>query len=153
MRAESTDLTEETRDYDRDSVGSYLRSIGDLPVLGSEETAELCEAMNGHAQRFREGIYGSPDLAAAIVDDWRNRLATGRVTARMSRHHRDGTGTDYSETVDRCLERAEQAPWRDRVGALAKRGVPDPFGRAGHERHAGDQGGDPRRVIELHRTA
>jgi RNA polymerase primary sigma factor len=65
--------------------------------------------MNACAARFREGVYGAPDLAAAVVDDWRSRLATGRVSARMSRKHRDGTGTDYSEHIDACLARAEAA--------------------------------------------
>ena len=85
MGAASTDLAAELRDDELDGVGCYLRSIGELPVLTSDEIVELCEEMNACAARFREGVYGAPDLAAAVVDDWRSRLATGRVSARMSR--------------------------------------------------------------------
>jgi RNA polymerase sigma factor (sigma-70 family) len=101
----------ETGSFDgsEDTLGSYLRSIGDLVVLTSDEVAHLCQVMDLHAGSFRSHVYGSPDLAAAIVDDWRDRLATGRVSARMSRHHRDGSGRDHGIQVDACLERAEAA--------------------------------------------
>lgn len=92
-----------------DDVGRYLDSIGALPVLEPEEVSVLCETMNEHSARFLDLVYRTPDLAAALIDDWNARLQSGRVTARMSRHHRDGKGIDYSKTVDRCMERAQAA--------------------------------------------
>ena len=102
-------IEERTASGAADDIGAYFQGIGSLPVLESNELFALCDEMNEHSQHFRDTVYGAPDLAAAIVDDWRRRLANGLVTARMSRRHRDGTGTDYATQIDSALGCAEQA--------------------------------------------
>jgi len=86
-----------------DPVDQYLRSLGAPPVLSKEETTVLAKALERARYELLAEMYAIPGTALKIVERWTQRKRRGHVTAALSAHYRDGSGTDYSPGIDRVL--------------------------------------------------
>jgi RNA polymerase sigma factor (sigma-70 family) len=83
---------------------SYMRSIQQVPVLGREEIAYLCKQMAEDRHAFESAVLSLPGVAPFLVEHWRSNRAARRVSAALSRRHRDG-GPDPGPHIDACFER------------------------------------------------
>jgi RNA polymerase sigma factor (sigma-70 family) len=88
-----------------DALSHYLRAITDIPVLGREETYALAETMEHERAEFLDAVFAIPATAPAVLERWRERQQSGRVTGILSAHHRDGGKEDWSRKIDASLGR------------------------------------------------
>jgi len=93
----------------QDPLESYLREIRDTPVLSTAEQNRLCEQMETAEQALREAMAAIPETTRQVVALWQSRRAAGLVTGALSRHHRDGSGRNWSRIIDERLTGAEAA--------------------------------------------
>ena len=80
-----------------------MTRIQDIPLLSREEVNELARKMAGQQLRFERALFEVPGLSVLVIGIWKKRCSAGLVTAALSRHYRDGSGTDWSEKIDRHL--------------------------------------------------
>ena len=90
-----------------DALAHYLRNIGDIPVLSRDETYALAETMERERETFLAATFAIPATAPAVLERWRERKRSGRVTGVLSARHRDGD-SDWSRRIDAALGRLER---------------------------------------------
>jgi RNA polymerase sigma factor (sigma-70 family) len=100
----------------RDARQSYMRQIQAIPLLDREQTRTLARAMRSEQRSFERGLLAVPGTAALLVEHWEQRRREGRVTAALSRHYRDGSGSDWGRSIDARFHRI--------TALLAQRPVP-----------------------------
>ena len=88
-----------------DALSHYLRAITDIPVLARDETYTLAQTMERERAEFLDAVFAIPATAPAVLERWRERQQTGRVTGILSAHHRDGGKEDWSRKIDASLGR------------------------------------------------
>ena len=93
----------------------YMNQIQDVPVLGREAVAELCDRMRTQQARFEQALFAIPGTARMIVERWESRRQRGLVTAVLCRHARDGSGRDWGEHIDKLLAKARRQLARNPV--------------------------------------
>jgi len=86
-----------------DALGSYLRSIRHIPVLGPDEINALAETMEQQETAFRRALYDVPGTALEVLARWRHRCEAGLVTGVLAARFRDGGDRDWSQHIDRVL--------------------------------------------------
>ncbi len=91
----------------QDARQAYMSSIERVPVLDREEVRALAGEIELERDTFESALMPIPGAAVLLVERWRERRRTGRVTAALSRHHRDGSGRDLSVAIDARLRRLE----------------------------------------------
>jgi len=84
----------------RDARQSYMRQIQAIPLLDREEMLDLARAMRREQDAFEYALLAVPGTARLLVEHWERRRSEGRVTAALSRHYRDGSGSDWSRPID-----------------------------------------------------
>jgi RNA polymerase sigma factor (sigma-70 family) len=83
----------------------YLRRIQKVPLLDRQEARDLAYAMRREQRAFERALHALPGTSLLLLDRWEERRRRGRVSAPMSRHYRDGSGRDWSGTIDAHFER------------------------------------------------
>jgi RNA polymerase sigma factor (sigma-70 family) len=91
-----------------DTLHQYIRSIAAIPVLSREQTYELARAMEAEELAFRGAMVAISATARELVERWHERRRSGRVTAALSAHFRDGSGRDYGRKIDASLGKVEK---------------------------------------------
>ena len=86
-----------------DALDAYIRSIGATPILTREQTFELAKRMEAHNEAFRKAIHSIPGTACEVLKRWESRKRSGHVTAALAEGYRDGSGRDWSRSIDRAL--------------------------------------------------
>lgn len=86
-----------------------MTRIQDIPLLGREEVNTLARKMADQQLRFERALFEVRGLSLLVIEIWKQRCSAGLVTAALSRHYRDGSGTDWSEEIDRHLGAVSQA--------------------------------------------
>lgn len=89
---------------DRETIDHFLADIRDTPVLRRDEQFALGQEMVEAEQDLRRALGGLPETARQILAIWYERRAAGLVSGALSRHHRDGSGTNWSERIDEALQ-------------------------------------------------
>jgi len=89
----------------RVSLKRYLREIAHIPTLTREQEGELAAAYLAHAADWRRALVSVPLAARLVHAMWARIKEEGRISATLSDSHRDGSGTDYSQQIDRALGR------------------------------------------------
>jgi RNA polymerase primary sigma factor len=79
--------------------------------------------MRGEQRAFECALHAVPGTALLLLERWGERRCAGRVSAPMSRHYRDGSGRDWSGSIDAHFQRLAamvgRSPFpRKRVAAL-----------------------------------
>jgi len=92
----------------RSNLDGYLARVGPIPTLSREEEAVLSARVQDATAAFREAVLDMPYTASALVGRWRRIRSEERVTGTLHERHRDGSGTDWSEEVDRCLSAVDR---------------------------------------------
>ncbi|HKJ25323.1 MAG TPA: sigma-70 family RNA polymerase sigma factor [Myxococcota bacterium] len=92
----------------RSNLDDYLARVGPIPTLSREQEAEISERVQTTTLAFREAVLTVPYTASALVGRWRRIRDEERVTGTLHERHRDGSGTDWSLEVDRCLSAVER---------------------------------------------
>jgi RNA polymerase primary sigma factor len=92
----------------RSNLDGYLARVGPIPTLTREQEAELSARVQDTTAAFREAVLALPYTASALVGRWRRIRDEERVTGTLHERHRDGSGTDWSEEVDRCLSTVDR---------------------------------------------
>jgi RNA polymerase primary sigma factor len=92
----------------RSSLDDYLARVGPIRTLSREEEAEVSECVQATTRAFREAVLAIPYTASALVGRWRRIREEERVTGTLHERHRDGSGTDWSEEVDRRLSAVDR---------------------------------------------
>jgi len=77
-----------------------MTRIQDIPLLSREEVNDLACKMAEQQLRFERALFEVPGFSLLLVEMWENRRREGLVTAALSRHYRDGSGTDWSSEID-----------------------------------------------------
>jgi len=93
------------------ALRTYLRSIGETPLLSWDEQVALLDQMAEGERSFREHLHRVPACAHVVLAHWNDRRQAGLVSAALSEHFRDGTGKDWGAHIDRsmsALQRAEK---------------------------------------------
>jgi len=104
-----------------DARHAYMASIERVPVLDREEVRALSAEIEAERRTFENALTPIPGAALLLLERWRERRSKGRVTAALSRHHRDGSGRDLCAAIDACFERLESliadgsSPQRDAI--------------------------------------
>jgi len=106
----------------RSNLDDYLARVGPIPTLSREQEAELSERVQTTTLAFREAVLAMPYTASALVGRWRRIREEERVTGTLHERHRDGSGTDWSKEVDRCLAAVDRL--------LSRKRPPTEVGRA-----------------------
>jgi len=78
-----------------------MTRIQDIRLLGREEVNDLACKMADQQERFERALFEVPGFSLLLVEMWKHRRREGLVTAALSRHYRDGSGTDWSKEIDR----------------------------------------------------
>ena len=91
----------------QDARQAYMSSIERVPVLDREEVRALAGEIGLERHTFESALMPIPGAAVLLVERWRERRRKGRVTAALSRHHRDGSGRDLSVAIDARLRHLE----------------------------------------------
>jgi RNA polymerase sigma factor (sigma-70 family) len=88
-----------------DARHAYMRRVQDVRLLSKAEVAELSKEIDVERTAFADALAPIPGTARILLDRWQDRRDTGRVTAALSRHYRDGSGRDISKQIDGVFER------------------------------------------------
>jgi RNA polymerase sigma factor (sigma-70 family) len=91
------------------ALQDYLNEVADLPVLDGEAQVRLLERMEAAESDLREALAGIPMTARLLLAQWSDKRARGRVTASLSKWHRDGGHTNVDEMIDRAFAKIESA--------------------------------------------
>jgi RNA polymerase sigma factor (sigma-70 family) len=91
-----------------DARSAYLQSIQDVPVLSRERVYALTREMRSNEAEFERQVLSVSGVAPVLLERWRERRETGRVTAALSRHYRDGTNRDLSAEIDVHFKQLER---------------------------------------------
>lgn len=105
-----------------DALHAFLQSVRHDEPLPHDELVALARTRSAEEQALRGALYLVPDLADALLADWSERKASGRVTGVMAED--DGKGFEArTRRVDRSLravnqlrEEARKLRSRERVG-------------------------------------
>jgi len=115
--------------HERDALASYFSDLQDIRTLTREEEVLLAKEMRACAAEFRGILLSIPWSARETVRAWRELLASGRVTGKLSEAFpgNPGEGPKISSRVDSTLTRLERLlARRDRTvgtGAAARAAV------------------------------
>ena len=90
------------------TLDDYLARIGPIPTLTREQEVVLANRVQAGTEAFREAVLDMPYTASALVGRWRRIRDEERVTGTLHEQHRDGSGRDWSATVNRALGRADR---------------------------------------------
>lgn len=108
----------------RDARQAYMSSIQHVPVLSREEVRAFAQQISAARIDLERALAPIPGAAQFLRKRWRERRGKGRVTAALSRHHRDGSVRERSAEIDAHFERldalfgADRAPTRDAVARI-----------------------------------
>jgi RNA polymerase primary sigma factor len=103
-----------------DTLDQYVRSLRSPRVLSREETYDLAREMESAKEEVLSELYALPGTALLVVERWQTRRERGHVTAALSARYRDGTGKDWSPTIDRAMGRISRL--LEKRGDLASTG-------------------------------
>ncbi len=92
----------------REPLESYLADVRDTPVLSGDEQASLCEVMATSERTLRAELASVPEVARQVVAIWHDRRERRLVSGALSHFHRDASGIDRSQEMDRKLAAIEQ---------------------------------------------
>jgi RNA polymerase primary sigma factor len=82
-----------------------MNSIQDIDVLPKAEVETLAYALRDHAKAFEQEMLRVPGTALLLMERWNDRRRDGRVTAALSRHHREAGRGDPGPELDAKFER------------------------------------------------
>ena len=85
-----------------------MGSIQDVPLLSREEVCALSREIDEQRRAFERALAPIPGTAVVLLGRWQERRRAGRVSGSLSRHHRDGSGSDVGAAIDRCFGRLER---------------------------------------------
>ena len=105
----------------RSNLDDYLAKVGPIPTLSREQEAEISGRVQAATRDFREAVIAMPYTASALVGRWQRIRDEERVTGTLHERHRDGSGTDWSTEIDRCLAEADRLLSRKAPGTDAGR--------------------------------
>jgi RNA polymerase sigma factor (sigma-70 family) len=88
-----------------DARHAYMRRVQDVRLLSKQEVAELSSEIDSERAAFADALAPIPGTARLLLERWQDRRDTGRVTAALSRHYRDGSGRDISAQIDADFEK------------------------------------------------
>jgi RNA polymerase primary sigma factor len=110
--------------HERDALASYFADLQDIRTLTREEEVLLAKEMRHFGAEFRRVLLSIPWSARETVRAWRELIASGRVTGKLSEAFPGdpGEGPKISKHVDTSLTRLERmlARW-DRAVAGGKK--------------------------------
>lgn len=108
----------------REPLEGYLADVRDTPVLSGDEQASLCEVMATSERTLRTAIASVPETARQVVEIWHERRNRRLVSGALSHFHRDASGIDRSQEMDRKLAKIEKT-----LGQLGAEDAKDPTRR------------------------
>lgn len=83
-----------------DARHAYMGSIQEIPVLSKAEVARLSHELQGHRAVFEQSMTQIEGTAQLLLARWEQRRQHGRVTAALSRHHREAGRGDPGPELD-----------------------------------------------------
>jgi RNA polymerase primary sigma factor len=108
----------------REPLAAYFADIAHIPTLSREEQVLLAKENEAATRAYREALYRIPLTARRVADVWRETLAAGRTTSKLSESY--GTQSpEVAEKLDRCLGKIEPL-LRRRERLCAQKATPDP---------------------------
>jgi RNA polymerase sigma factor (sigma-70 family) len=108
-RAQAQKILEHATHSERDLFQDYLDDIAGMSVLESTEQIRLLESIESSEASLRSALAEIPEAARILLERWNERRSQGLVTGALSRWHRDGSGRDVNELIDRAFRKIESA--------------------------------------------
>jgi len=107
--------------HERDALASYFADLQDIRTLTREEEVLLAKEMRAFGAEFQRILLSIPWSARETVRAWRELIASGRVTGKLSEAFPGdpGEGPGISKRVDSTMTRLERmlARWERAVSA------------------------------------
>jgi len=109
-----------------DARQAYMNAIQQVPVLSREQVCELAQQIADAREELERALAPVPGAAVLLLERWRERRRDGRVTAALSRHHREDGARRCSAEIDAHFERlaallaGSRPPSRESVARLLR---------------------------------
>jgi RNA polymerase primary sigma factor len=100
---EGSDASDDGAGFE-DHLGRYFREIRPVAVLRHEEQLALAQRMSEGGRAFRRALLSVPWTASSLLKRWEELKKSGRSSASLSAHFRDGSGDAHARKIDEAFQ-------------------------------------------------